>query len=59
TFGTLLSSQGTDASFVLTLTGFPPGFPFGPAVVLLLLVLLSCVSDFTRSIRRLPPREFQ
>ncbi|WP_211270930.1 hypothetical protein, partial [Streptomyces yerevanensis] len=27
TFGTLLSSQGTDASFVLTLAGFPPGFP--------------------------------
>src|SRR6476659_8945896 len=27
-FGTLLSSQGTDASFVLTLSGFPPGsFP--------------------------------
>ncbi|MEV0850496.1 hypothetical protein AB0J21_32375, partial [Streptomyces sp. NPDC049954] len=25
TFGTLLSSQGTDASFVLTLSGFPPG----------------------------------
>ncbi|WP_208818465.1 hypothetical protein, partial [Streptomyces marokkonensis] len=25
TFGTLLSSQGTDASFVLTLPGFPPG----------------------------------
>ncbi|MFJ8825824.1 hypothetical protein ACIREE_29155, partial [Streptomyces sp. NPDC102467] len=25
TFGTLLSSQGTDASFVLTLAGFPPG----------------------------------
>ncbi|TPQ20188.1 hypothetical protein FGD71_022100, partial [Streptomyces sporangiiformans] len=23
--GTLLSSQGTDASFVLTLAGFPPG----------------------------------
>ncbi|TDF45504.1 hypothetical protein E2C00_34020, partial [Streptomyces sp. WAC05374] len=23
--GTLLSSQGTDASFVLTLSGFPPG----------------------------------
>ncbi|WP_432140179.1 hypothetical protein, partial [Streptomyces sp. bgisy154] len=23
TFGTLLSSQGTDASFVLTLSGFP------------------------------------
>ncbi|MEU0831156.1 hypothetical protein, partial [Streptomyces sp. NPDC005969] len=31
TFGTLLSSQGTDASFVLTLSGFPPGFPFGLA----------------------------
>ena len=29
TFGTLLSSQGTDASFVLTLSGFPPGFSFG------------------------------
>ncbi|MGW0916010.1 hypothetical protein ACWD1Z_30355, partial [Streptomyces sp. NPDC002784] len=27
TFGTLLSSQGTVASFVLTLSGFPPGFP--------------------------------
>ena len=28
TFGTLLSSQGTEASFVLTLSGFPPGaFP--------------------------------
>ncbi|MFF5855491.1 hypothetical protein ACFY8B_07595, partial [Streptomyces sp. NPDC012751] len=26
-FGTLLSSQGTVASFVLTLAGFPPGFP--------------------------------
>ncbi|MGW6787158.1 hypothetical protein, partial [Streptomyces sp. NPDC054987] len=25
-FGTLLSSQGTDASFVLTLAGFPSGF---------------------------------
>ncbi|WP_314618521.1 hypothetical protein, partial [Streptomyces stackebrandtii] len=30
-FGTLLSSQGTDASFVLTLSGFPPGFSFGLA----------------------------
>ncbi|MFD8978056.1 hypothetical protein, partial [Streptomyces sp. NPDC059593] len=28
-FGTLLSSQGADASFVLTLAGFPPGFSFG------------------------------
>src|SRR6201996_8442325 len=27
TFGTLLSSQGTVASFVRTLSGFPPGFP--------------------------------
>ncbi|MBV2358067.1 hypothetical protein KUM39_27605, partial [Streptomyces sp. J2-1] len=27
TFGTLLSSQGTVASVVLTLSGFPPGFP--------------------------------
>ncbi|MFG2702510.1 hypothetical protein, partial [Streptomyces sp. NPDC048386] len=27
TFSTLLSSQGTVASFVLTLSGFPPGFP--------------------------------
>ncbi|MEV7376481.1 hypothetical protein AB0O51_37060, partial [Streptomyces sp. NPDC090301] len=26
-FGTLLSSQGTEASFVLTLSGFPPDFP--------------------------------
>ncbi|MFH9590617.1 hypothetical protein ACH4LS_36460, partial [Streptomyces luteogriseus] len=26
-FGTLLSSQGTVASFVLTLSGFPQGFP--------------------------------
>ncbi|MEV3956892.1 hypothetical protein, partial [Streptomyces albogriseolus] len=34
TFGTLLSSQGTDASFVLTLSGFPPGAS-----------LRSCVSD--------------
>ncbi|MFF0552569.1 hypothetical protein ACFYUL_26835, partial [Streptomyces sp. NPDC004311] len=45
-FGTLLSSQGTDASFVLTLSntgwGFPPGFR---SVVL----LCSCVSNSTRS----------
>ncbi|MFC8511300.1 hypothetical protein ACFU3J_26060, partial [Streptomyces sp. NPDC057411] len=27
-FGTLLSSQGADASFVLTLSGFPPGTSF-------------------------------
>ncbi|TXS41262.1 hypothetical protein EAO75_41430, partial [Streptomyces sp. uw30] len=36
-FGTLLSSQGTDASFVLTLSGFPPGAS-----------LRSCVSDSIR-----------
>ncbi|MEU9450803.1 hypothetical protein, partial [Streptomyces sp. NPDC048277] len=30
TFGTLLSSQGTVASFVLTLSGFPPVFPTLP-----------------------------
>ncbi|PWG11244.1 hypothetical protein DF268_22815 [Streptomyces sp. V2] len=40
-FGTLLSSQGTDASFVLTLSGFPPGFS-----------LRSCVSDSIRSFSR-------
>ncbi|MGW1216863.1 hypothetical protein ACWD5F_45240, partial [Streptomyces sp. NPDC002499] len=38
TFGTLLSSQGTAASFVLTLSGFPPGAS-----------LRSCVSDSIRS----------
>ncbi|MER7520875.1 hypothetical protein, partial [Streptomyces sp. NPDC126499] len=27
-FGTLLSSQGADASFVLPLAGFPPGASF-------------------------------
>jgi hypothetical protein len=43
-FGTLLSSQGTDASFVLTLSGFPPGAS-----------LRSCVSDSIRSFRRLIP----
>ncbi|MGW7288200.1 hypothetical protein ACWGH4_22240, partial [Streptomyces sp. NPDC054847] len=40
-FGTLLSSQGTDASFVLTLSGFPPGAS-----------LRSCVSNLTRSVFR-------
>ncbi|THA67685.1 hypothetical protein E6R60_31590, partial [Streptomyces sp. A0642] len=40
TFGTLLSSQGTDASFVLTLSGFPPGAS-----------LRSCVSDSIRLFR--------
>ncbi|MFD7520495.1 hypothetical protein ACFV85_37430, partial [Streptomyces niveus] len=51
TFGTLLSSQGTDASFVLTLSGFPPGFPS------VLAVLLSCVSDSIRTFRRLIPSQ--
>ncbi|MGW0282391.1 hypothetical protein ACWDXT_04695, partial [Streptomyces sp. NPDC003236] len=37
-FGTLLSSQGTVASFVLTLSGFPSGAS-----------LRSCVSDSIRS----------
>ncbi|OUC94742.1 hypothetical protein CA983_34625 [Streptomyces swartbergensis] len=41
TFGTLLSSQGTVASFVLTLSGFPPGAS-----------LRSCVSDSIRSFSR-------
>src|SRR5690349_12124312 len=45
-FGTLLSSQGTDASFVLTLSGFPPGAS-----------LRSCVSDSIRPFRRLIPRQ--
>ncbi|MGW6604875.1 hypothetical protein, partial [Streptomyces sp. NPDC055036] len=45
TFGTLLSSQGTDASFVLTLSGFPPGFS-----------LRSCVSDSIRLFRDPIPR---
>ncbi|WP_218783248.1 hypothetical protein, partial [Streptomyces sp. BR123] len=54
-FGTLLSSQGTDASFVLTLSGFPPGFR-------------SCVSDSIRvfirslsgfSLSRFPFRRFR
>ncbi|ASY35992.1 hypothetical protein CAC01_27630 [Streptomyces sp. CLI2509] len=46
TFGTLLSSQGTDASFVLTLSGFPPGvFPS-----------VFRVSDSTRSSRTRFPR---
>ncbi|WP_229832207.1 hypothetical protein, partial [Streptomyces narbonensis] len=32
-FGTLLSSQGADASFVLTLAGFPPDFSFVPKLI--------------------------
>ncbi|MFF1560153.1 hypothetical protein, partial [Streptomyces sp. NPDC058279] len=44
-FGTLLSSQGTDASFVLTLAGFPPGASF--------------VSNSTRSFPRPASRKSQ
>ncbi|AYL36856.1 hypothetical protein CNQ36_16345 [Streptomyces fungicidicus] len=44
-FGTLLSSQGTVASFVLTLSGFPPGAS-----------LRSCVSDSIRSFSRPDPQ---
>ncbi|TFI27539.1 hypothetical protein E4P36_12190, partial [Streptomyces sp. 4R-3d] len=40
-----------DASFVLTLSGFPPGFPS------VLAVLLSCVSDSIRTFRRLIPSQ--
>ncbi|MFE3765325.1 hypothetical protein ACFXPI_26605, partial [Streptomyces sp. NPDC059104] len=52
-FGTLLSSQGTDASFVLTRSsnywGFPPGFR---SVVLAFPTLSdSFVSDFPRCFR--------
>ncbi|WP_229886979.1 hypothetical protein, partial [Streptomyces subrutilus] len=46
-FGTLLSSQGTDASFVLTLSGFPPGFAS----------FCSCVSDSIRLFRARFPVE--
>ncbi|MET9477927.1 hypothetical protein, partial [Streptomyces sp. NPDC002922] len=62
--GTLLSSQGTDASFVLTLSGFPPGFPFGLAFPTL---SDSFVSDSrskrdslsSSSLSRFPFRRFQ
>ncbi|MFJ4714865.1 hypothetical protein, partial [Streptomyces sp. NPDC088785] len=46
-FGTLLSSQGTDASFVLTLSGFPPG-----ASLRYFFFLLLRVSNLTRSFFR-------
>ncbi|MFD3935039.1 hypothetical protein ACFWSF_10400, partial [Streptomyces sp. NPDC058611] len=45
-FGTLLSSQGTDASFVLTLSGFPPGFRSVLAVLTFPTLSDSFVSDF-------------
>ncbi|MFE5397810.1 hypothetical protein ACFQ9U_25025, partial [Streptomyces sp. NPDC056568] len=63
TFGTLLSSQGTDASFVLTretLSGFPPGFPFGlafPTLSDLSDPISSALSRF--SLSRFPFRRFR
>ena len=71
TFGTLLSSQGTVASFVLTLSGFPPGFPsvFPTLSDLFSIrfprcfpgsrsrVSLSGGSDSIRSFRRLTPSQ--
>ncbi|MFD8985575.1 hypothetical protein, partial [Streptomyces sp. NPDC059564] len=55
-FGTLLSSQGTDASFVLTLSGFPPGFR---SVVLASPTLSdSFVSDFLGAFQVLRFRAF-
>ncbi|WP_448323662.1 hypothetical protein, partial [Streptomyces sp. DSM 41493] len=44
TFGTLLSSQGTDASFVLTLSGFPPGASLRYFVFRLYQILFRSVS---------------
>src|SRR3954468_12998180 len=52
TFGTLLSSQGTDASFVLTLAGFPPGASLRYFVFLTLSD--SFVSDFLGAFPVLP-----
>ncbi|MER5809808.1 hypothetical protein ABT143_16725, partial [Streptomyces sp. NPDC002033] len=49
-FGTLLSSQGTDASFVLTLSGFPPGFR---SVLFLRFRLYQTLSGLTPSQRAL------
>ncbi|AZS88504.1 hypothetical protein ELQ87_32880 [Streptomyces griseoviridis] len=53
TFGTLLSSQGTVASFVLTLSGFPPGFPS----VFQTLSVIFCLSDHRPAgMRKVTPR---
>src|SRR3954465_5611250 len=46
-FGTLLSSQGTVASFVLPLSGFPPGFPS---------VFPTLSDSFVSDCRSAPPR---
>ncbi|MGW2123293.1 hypothetical protein, partial [Streptomyces sp. NPDC001758] len=54
----LLSSQGTDASFVLTLSGFPPGFPsVFPTLSDLSDPISSTLSSFTLS--RFPFRRFR
>ncbi|MFJ2841458.1 hypothetical protein ACIPD2_07155 [Streptomyces griseofuscus] len=58
TFGTLLSSQGTVASFVLTLSGFPPGFPsVFPTLSDLSDPISSVLSRF--SLSRFPFRRFR
>ena len=56
TFGTLLSSQGTNASFVLTLSGFPPGvFPsVSPTLSDLSDPMSSAVSAFQVPARAFP-----
>ncbi|MGW5427804.1 hypothetical protein ACWET9_11385, partial [Streptomyces sp. NPDC004059] len=57
-FGTLLSSQGTVASFVLTLSGFPPGFPsVFPTLSDLFDPISSALSRF--SLSRFPFRRFR
>ncbi|ROP52385.1 hypothetical protein [Streptomyces sp. PanSC9] len=57
-FGTLLSSQGTVASFVLTLSGFPPGFPsVFPTLSDLSDPISSVLSRF--SLSRFPFRRFR
>ncbi|MCX5389417.1 hypothetical protein [Streptomyces sp. NBC_00094] len=53
-FGTLLSSQGTDASFVLTLSGFPPGFPS----VFRVSSLADSISRFRHPLERVAGGEF-
>ncbi|MFF1557341.1 hypothetical protein, partial [Streptomyces sp. NPDC058279] len=54
-FGTLLSSQGTDASFVLTLAGFPPGASF----VLRFVLAFPTLSDSFALFFRLPGLRFR
>ncbi|MEU7063702.1 hypothetical protein, partial [Streptomyces sp. NPDC046161] len=54
-FGTLLSSQGTDASFVLTLAGFPPGASF----VLRFVLAFPTLSESVPLVFRLPVLRFR